>query len=149
MTTKTVCLAATCVLLSTLPKSAAALELRLDSYSVMRSESDPGLAINRFHPIAPLNGDVTVDLALGESQTIDLFSVGTRERAVDGDDFVRRNIRVMFQFREPQSSFTGVVNGGSFGVGQQGRIVWADPVSVEFGSERPRPAHTRPERCDF
>ena len=115
--TKTACRAALCVLLSILPKSSAALEFRLDSYSVTRSESDPGLAINRFSPIAPSDGDVTIDLAKGESQTIDLFSIGTRERVVDGDDVARRPINVMFQFSEPQSSFSGVASGESFGVG--------------------------------
>ncbi len=122
------------MLLSLFAESSYALEFRLDSYDVTRSDSDPGLAINSFRPIVPLHGDVTFDLAIGESRIIDLFSIGTRERVVDGDDFARQPISVMFQFSEPQSSFSGVASGESFGVGQRGRIAWSDPVEMEFGA---------------
>ena len=130
------CFAGFCVLLSTLAGSSAAAEFRLDSYSVMRNDSDPGLAINRFIPIVPLDGDVTLDLEIGDSQTIDLFSIGTSERVLDGDDFNRDPISVMFQFSEPQPPFGSVVNGETFGVGETGfgQIAWSDPVPVMFGA---------------
>jgi hypothetical protein len=104
-------------------------------YTVNANVRDPGLVV-RTDNLSPLS----FNLDDGNSTTVALFNISTREADVGADDLVGKAISVDFSFLTP-SAATGSVGGTTvgqrtlFGVFQNGSLHWNNSASIDFGSK--------------
>ena len=118
---------------------ASAVYFTLDNYDVTLNNSDPGLALNYAEILStPIGGNFN---AVGESVTVDLFSIWTNESAINSDDdYAPKEIFVDFYFTSPEV-FGGSVTGDTYGATQGwkgfyqgGVLTWDGPGSFAFGN---------------
>lgn len=78
----------------------------------------------------------TFGLSEGESKTLNLFSIGTPEEAINPDDERNKAISVDFSFTSPIAAgetITGKTRGHwFFGIGY-GSVKWDGPIDLSFG----------------
>lgn len=107
----------------------------LESYAVRAHTSDPGLVLWTRNVLA---ADYTFDLdAVGDVQTAALFTIGTRERALNRDDLYPYSINVGFDFTAPPPDFGGSAQGitGAAWFGRSfGYVLWDNPLTLAFGN---------------
>lgn len=108
-------------------------------YSVNLNDTDPGLVVHSADVAS--NPFTTMDLAVGEHTTFNLFQIWTDESSVNGgEDTDPMPISVDFSFTLPETlggSVTGTTVGGSFWVGflkfEGGSVDWNGPTDLYFG----------------
>lgn len=97
------------------------------------NSSDPGLKVHA----TDLPGAITLNLNVGQSQTVALFNLWTDEGSVElSDDIFAKPISVLFNFTVP-TAFNGSVNGDTFGIWgvvQSGHVTWDGPTDLQFGN---------------
>jgi PEP-CTERM motif-containing protein len=107
----------------------------LDSFNVNLHTTDPGLVLFEDSHLAPYT-QFTLN-NVGDSQTLTLFRIGTRETALNGDDLVPYDITVDFQLSTPPPPFgdtaNGVTGAGWF-LGSFGYVIWNNPLVMTFGN---------------
>lgn len=118
---------------------ARAATFTLDSYTVKAHTTDPGLVLyaNNLIDLAGLKV-LSFDLsAVGQSETFELFTLGTKENALNGDDLIPYDIEVDFDFTEPLPGFGGEANGitgAGWFLSNFGYVAWDNPAVLAFGS---------------
>jgi hypothetical protein len=121
------------VLVST--QAAHAISFKLEDYDVTLRQSDPGLVLwERDLLEDPYEFDLS---AVGETETVSLFRVGTKETALNFDDLIPRSIDVEFSFTAPPPAFGGNAAGitGAFWWGDSfGYVLWNNPLVLAFGN---------------
>lgn len=114
---------------------AHATTFTLSSFTVGINTTDPGLVL--------FDGDflktpTSFDLNnVGDSFTASLFSVGTKENAVNADDVFPHAVSVNFAFSKPLPAFGGVADGisGALWLGAGvGYVLWDNPLTLAFGN---------------
>lgn len=108
---------------------ASALTFTLESYEVRVNDRDPGLVL--YWEALPF--EPSFSLGVGESRSLGLFTVGTRETYVHYDDVFPKEIFVSFHFSAPEV-MGDVVEGWSRGrwLLQDGVIRWNSPLQFRF-----------------
>ena len=125
---------------------AAAATFTLSNYTVSLHDTDPGLVVYASDPVTT---PYAFNLAgIGDSHTVALFRLGTRESDVswfDGEDTADHPISVFFQFSTPGPPFSGTATGLTDGfvqfnfsscsvfAGGCGRVSWDNPTLLNFG----------------
>jgi hypothetical protein len=125
---KTMLICSLLLLLFGFSSNSLALQFTLDSYNVNLRNTDPGLVLY-YSKI--LSTPDTVNLEVGEYAKTALFKIGTRETAVNRDDYKHYPISVSFNFSSPDVD--GVATGETFGFIEWGKVKWNDPVKFAFG----------------
>ncbi len=119
--------------------SALATIFTLDDYTVNYNSTDPGLVL---YTTNILPEPTTADLTVGNSYTFDLFTIGTDERYINGDDRQDFDISVDFDFSAPDD-IANTVTGTSDGHGTwwsqlfhdgYGTVEWNNPATFTFGN---------------
>jgi hypothetical protein len=125
-------LALSCLLLTLVTtRSAEASTFSLTSLDVSLRDKDPGLVLSLSNA---WTGSFSLNSA-DPTETIKLFTIGTKETALNLDDLVPYDIKVGLGFSSP-STFHGSVTGatGALWLGQSfGYVLWNDPVQLAFG----------------
>lgn len=128
------CVATAVIALAT-AKPAYATSFVLEDYNVTLRQADPGLVLWKQELLGdPYTFDLSVE---GQKQTVSLFSVGTKETALNVDDLKPYGIDVDFSFSAPPPAFGGNTDGitGAAWLGQSfGYVIWDNPLLLEFGS---------------
>jgi hypothetical protein len=110
----------------------------LDHYDVLLNTSDPGLVL-WSRDVLPDGYQFTLN-TVGQSTTVNLFQIGTRETQLNWDDLVPETINVSFAFSSPPPPFDTEADGitGAFQWGSAtnpfGYVVWDNPLLVAFGT---------------
>lgn len=140
--------ASTVALALGLPTTAQAALFTLDGFTV-NVPSDPGLALYATPLVSsPYQFSLT---NVGDTHSVDLFTLGTTEDDLNADDFAPRLISVDYSFSAPPPPFGGSdvgLSAGFIGAGPQvcfgrfcitlpaekGGVVWGDPAYLSFGT---------------
>jgi hypothetical protein len=96
---------------------------------------DPGLVISTT-PRAERGGAVSFSLGDGQSTSLNLFRIWTREASVGADDLVPRGLSAGFDFGEASGAVEGTTRGHR-GLGLQwGSVDWTAPLVLDVGGGR-------------
>jgi hypothetical protein len=115
--------------------SARATDFTLNGYGVSyNTDGDHGLGLW----VTNLLGDADKNFSLstaGQTETVSLFRLGTKETALNSDDWVQYPISVSFQLTPPgiMQTVEGLT-GAAWFFGSFGYAVWDNPVMIAFGS---------------
>jgi hypothetical protein len=100
-------------------------------WTVDAHDAGPGLVIGTN----PDSGNLSVDLEVGQSDTVDLFVIFTDETFVTlGEDTIPQPITVSFTFTSPDAmgNVTGTTTGSW--LSQAGIVTFNSPIVLNFGS---------------
>lgn len=112
---------------------AYATEFTLASYNVKVHSADPGLVL---YSVPDLALPAIFDLdSVGDSESFTLFTLGTKEGALNFDDLIPYDISVDFLFSSPSfgGAATGFTGAGWF-FGDFGYVEWNNPKILNFGN---------------
>lgn len=110
----------------------------LQSYTVSLHNADPGLVVYS-RDLLPEPSNFVLN-TVGQTYSTALFKIGTRETALNFDDWMPYGINVNFLFSQPLPTFGGNTNGitgaGWFGkqIGTVGYVGWDNPLQLSFGT---------------
>jgi hypothetical protein len=117
---------------------ASATSFTVHSYTVTPyTGTENGLHIDAAPVLGP---DYAFDLSTLNQTTgwLDLFTVGTDETWVNGDDLDPQAISVLFDFTAPPPAFGGSLTGETWGttifIGGWGNVGWDNPLYLDFGT---------------
>ena len=120
------------VLVAAVPAHASLFALK--SFTVTLHETDPGLVVWA----SPESGTLPpFELSsVGQSYKTDLFTIGTKEEALNTDDWKPYSIDVVFDFLLPSPGFGGSasgLSGAAWVFGTFGYVNWDAALVLNFG----------------